>query len=96
MADVGTLSLLLMCAVSSSLLGNQAESLSSRSDDGNPLEVVVQNLARDLHSLQGQLAAQKHELEAQRLRIAELEGKHTPRQASVVLPVTSYLSYSTS
>ena len=76
MAGVGTLSLLLVCAVSSSLLGNQAESLSSRSDDGSPLEVVVQNLARDLHSLQGQLAVQKHELDAQRLRIAELEGKH--------------------
>ena len=76
MAGVGTLSLLLVCAVSSSLLGNQAEFRSSRSDDGNPLEVVVQNLARDLHSLQGQLTAQKHELDAQRLRIAELEGKH--------------------
>ena len=76
MAYVSTLSLLLVCALSSSLLGNQAEFRSSRSDDGNPLEVVVQNLARDLHSLQGQLTAQKHELDAQRLRIAELEGKH--------------------
>ena len=96
MAYVSTLSLLLVCALSSSLLGNQAEFRSSRSDDGNPLEVVVQNLARDLHSLQGQLTAQKHELDAQRLRIAELGGKHPSRQAAVVLPVTSHLWYSTS
>ena len=68
MADVGTLSLLLVCAMSSSLLGNQAESLSPRSDDGNPLEVVVQNLASDLATLQAQVNAQK-------LKIAELEGK---------------------
>ena len=65
----------LLCAVSSSLLGNQAESFYPRSNNENPLEVVAANLACDLGTLQGQLVVQKHDPEAQKLRIAELEGK---------------------
>ena len=70
---VGTLGLL--CAVSSSWLGNHVESLHPRSDDDSPLEVVIEKLSRDLGALQGQLDAQKHDLDTQKLKIAELEGK---------------------
>ena len=74
-ADGGTNVLAIPCAMSSSLLGNQAESLYPRSNNENSLEVVAEKLARDIGTLQGQPVVQKHDPEAQKLRIAEWKGK---------------------
>ena len=45
-----------------------------RSDDANALQPVVERLSQDMVAVQGQLTAQSNLIEAQRQRIAALEG----------------------